>query len=75
MARYEALRKWRREESHKRKVDADVVLSTDTIKTLAKAHPATEDAMAELLTPAQRRRHGETLLTLLQNHPVHPKKG
>jgi ribonuclease D len=75
MARYEALRKWRREESHKRKVDADIILPTETLKTLAKEHPVTEDALAKLLSPAQRRRWSEPLLSLLQKHPTHAKKG
>jgi ribonuclease D len=72
MLRYEALRKWRRETAHKRKVDADIVLPTDTLKSLAREHPTTDEALADHLTAVQRRRYAEPLLAILQKHP--PKK-
>jgi len=69
LARYEALRSWRKKMAAARGVELDVILSNSTLMALAKQYPRTAEAMAqvEALDEWQRGMYGEELLRVLNN--------
>jgi ribonuclease D len=71
LARYEALRAWRNSLAEARQVEADVILSNNTLMALARKAPRTARALAEVeaLDDWQRQTYGDDLLRVLRDHP------
>lgn len=69
LARYEALRAWRRRTAEARNVEPDVILSNSTLMALAKRAPRTAQALAEVeaLDDWQRHTYGDKLLRVLKD--------
>jgi ribonuclease D len=69
IARYEALRAWRKEKSAQRGVAPDVVVSNAALWVLARHAPQTLDQLAALNTlgPWQRKTYGEAMLDVLRS--------
>jgi ATP-dependent DNA helicase RecQ len=67
LARYEALRAWRKRIAEARGVEPDVILPNSTLMALAKRAPGTAEALAnvEALDDWQRRTYGDELLRVL----------
>jgi ribonuclease D len=67
MARYGALRSWRKGRAHKRGVLSDVIISKDMLWTLAKADPRTPEQLAAIegLGPWKRKTYGAEILQVL----------
>jgi ribonuclease D len=68
LARYEALRAWRKSAAEARNVEPDVILSNSTLMALAKRAPRSAKALAEVgaLDDWQRRTYGDELLRVLR---------
>jgi ribonuclease D len=68
MARYEALRQWRTQKAAERGVDADVVMTNNTLMAIARANPGSQDELETLgiLGPWKSRTYGDELLTTLR---------
>jgi ribonuclease D len=75
LARYDALRTWRLRTATARGVSSDVILSGDSLWSLAERNPATLAEMEEIedLGPWRRRTYGPAILRLL--HPRAGEKG
>jgi ribonuclease D len=69
LARYEALRAWRKRLAEARGVEPDVILPNSTLMALAKRAPRTAEALAEVkaLDDWQRRTYGDELLRVLKD--------
>jgi ribonuclease D len=69
LARYEALRAWRKRMAEARGVEPDVILPNSTLMALAKRAPGTAQALAkvEALDDWQRRTYGDELLRVLKD--------
>ncbi len=69
LARYEALRAWRKRTAEARNVEPDVILPNSTLMSLARRAPRSAQALAEVkaLDDWQRRTYGDELLRVL-NH-------
>jgi ribonuclease D len=69
LARYEALRAWRKDVAKARRVEPDVILPNSTLMALAKHAPRTAKALAEVegLDDWQRQTYGKDLLHVLQD--------
>jgi ribonuclease D len=69
LARYEALRAWRKRIAEARSVEPDVILPNSTLMALAKRAPGTAQALAnvEALDDWQRRTYGDELLRVLKD--------
>jgi ribonuclease D len=69
LARYEALRAWRKRIAEARGVEPDVILPNSTLMALAKRAPGTAQALANLeaLDEWQRRTYGDELLRVLKD--------
>ncbi len=69
LARYEALRAWRKRTAEARNVEPDVILPNSTLMALAKRAPRTAQSLAKIkaLDAWQRHTYGEDLLRVL-NH-------
>ncbi|NOX62039.1 MAG: ribonuclease D [Chloroflexi bacterium] len=65
--RYERLRSWRTRTALERGVDADVVLTNQVLKALARAAPRTMEELAntDLLTPWKLRAYGPDILEII----------
>jgi ribonuclease D len=70
LARYEALRAWRKRTAEARNVEPDVVLPNSTLMALAKRAPRSATALAKVraLDDWQRRTYGDDLLDVLNRH-------
>jgi len=70
LARYEALRAWRKRTAEARSVEPDVILPNSTLMLLARHAPRTAKALAEVkaLDEWQRRAYGDDLLRVLNGH-------
>jgi ribonuclease D len=70
-ARYEALRAWRTARAAERGVDPDVVLTNDTLMTIARQAPATltDLAACDGFGPAKQSLYGHEILTVLTMQP------
>jgi len=70
LARYEALRAWRKRTAEARKVEPDVILPNSTLMALAKRAPRSATALARVkaLDEWQRRTYGNELLDVLKDH-------
>jgi ribonuclease D len=70
LARYEALRAWRKGVAEAREVEPDVVLPNLTLMEVARRNPATVEALAqvEALDDWQRETYGQALLQMLKEH-------
>ncbi len=68
IARYEALRAWRKRCAARRGVEPDVILSNATLMTLARRRPKTLKDLEKLgiLGPVKRREYGEEILRVLR---------
>ena len=69
LKRYEALRAWRNQVAQKRGVEPDVILSNDTLMTIAKTNPANSAALAQknILGHWQFKTYAKALLKTLQS--------
>lgn len=69
LARYEALRAWRKSVAEARNVEPDVILPNSMLMALAKRAPRTAKALAkvEALDDWQRRTYGDDLLRVLKD--------
>jgi ribonuclease D len=69
LARYEALRAWRKDVAEARRVEPDVILPNSTLMALAKHAPRTAKALAEIedLDDWQRQTYGKDLLHVLKD--------
>jgi ribonuclease D len=69
LARYEALRAWRRDVAKARNVEPDVILPNSILMALAKQAPRTAKALAEIegLDDWQRQTYGKDLLHVLKD--------
>jgi len=69
LARYEALRSWRRGVAEARSVEPDVILPNDTLMALAKHAPHTAQALSgvKALDDWQRQTYGDELLRVLRD--------
>jgi ATP-dependent DNA helicase RecQ len=69
VARFQALRAWRKRVAAKRGVDVDVVVSNATLWALAEQNPRTVADLAgiEGLGPWKRKTYGEAILRVLVN--------
>ncbi|NLX11828.1 MAG: ribonuclease D [Chloroflexi bacterium] len=67
-ARYEALREWRKQRALARGVESDVILSRDTMWTLARKSPTTLEDLEQIpgLGPWRRAEYGSELLEVLK---------
>jgi ribonuclease D len=67
LARYEALRDWRKQVAAKRGTDPDVIVSNAALWVLAKKTPCSLDQLAELdvLGPWKQKKYGDTLLSIV----------
>jgi ribonuclease D len=70
LARYEALRAWRKGVASARGVEPDVILSNNALMTLAKKMPQTLQSLAEAeaLNDWQQKTYGRDLLRVLSEH-------
>ena len=68
VARYEALRQWRTQKAAERGVDADVVMTNNTLMAIARANPGSQDELETLgiLGPWKSRAYGDELLATLR---------
>lgn len=68
IARYEALRAWRRTRATPRGVEPDVIVSNATLMALARRRPGTLQEMEKIgiLGPVKRRKYGQEILQVLQ---------
>ncbi|MBN1284135.1 MAG: HRDC domain-containing protein, partial [Anaerolineae bacterium] len=68
LARYDALRNWRRDRGVARGVDSDVILSRDALWELAHKNPRTPEALERIETigPWKRRVYGQEILQVLR---------
>jgi ATP-dependent DNA helicase RecQ len=68
IARYEALRQWRTQKAAERGVDADVVMTNNTLMAIARANPGSQDELETLgiLGPWKSRAYGDELLATLR---------
>jgi len=68
IARYEALRAWRRQEAEARQVDPDIILPNRVLIELARRSPITLEALAQIETMDewQRQTYGEAVVAVLQ---------
>jgi ribonuclease D len=73
MARFEALRAWRKRVATARGVDADVILSNAVLWALAEQSPRTLDDLNGIggLGPWKQKTYGETILEILTHLPMH----
>lgn len=69
MARYDALRQWRKRKAAARGVDVDVVMTNASLMTIARANPPNLEALAalELLGPWRLQTYGEELLQIIRD--------
>jgi ribonuclease D len=69
VARFQALRAWRKRVAAKRGVDVDVVVSNATLWALAEQHPRTLEDLNHIegLGPWKRKTYGEAILRVLVN--------
>lgn len=69
LARYEALRAWRKRTAEARNVEPDVILPNSTLMALAKRMPRTNGALAKVkvLDEWQRQTYGDELLSVLKD--------
>jgi ribonuclease D len=69
VARFQALRAWRKRVAARRGVDVDVVVSNATLWALAEQHPRTVADLASIegLGPWKRKTYGEAILSVLVN--------
>jgi ATP-dependent DNA helicase RecQ len=69
LARYEALRAWRKRTAEARNVEPDVILPNSTLMALAKRAPGTNGALAKVkaLDEWQRQTYGDELLRVLKD--------
>ena len=69
LARYEALRAWRKRTAEARNVEPDVILPNSTLMALAKRVPRSNGALAKVkaLDDWQRRTYGDELLRVLKD--------
>ncbi len=67
LARYEALRAWRKERAKKRGVESDVIISRDALWALARQNPASMEALAavEELGAWKTEQYGQEILRVL----------
>jgi ribonuclease D len=67
LARYQALRAWRKGIADARNVEPDVILSNDTLMALARRVPGSVEALAEIdaLDEWQRKTYGDEILRVL----------
>jgi ribonuclease D len=67
-ARFESLRAWRKVTADARGVEVEVIANNSVLKVLAKANPATIEAVGEsgALDPVRLRRYGAALLEVLR---------
>lgn len=72
LARYEALRAWRKRVAEARKVEPDVILPNHALKVLAKEAPHTVEALADIeaLDDWQRQTYADELLRVLRSQPA-----
>jgi len=70
--RYQALRTWRRRVAARRRVDADIVLSNNTLWALAKYNPITLQDLESVagLGPWKRNTYGPDILRILHPEPT-----
>ncbi|MBN1640184.1 MAG: ribonuclease D [Anaerolineae bacterium] len=70
LARYEALRDWRRERAEQRGVELDVILSNRALHALAEENPTSPDALAQVgeLNGWEREEYGREITGLLRRH-------
>ncbi len=70
LARYEALRAWRKGVAEAREVEPDVVLPNLTLMEVARKNPSTVEALAQMeaLDAWQRETYGQALLQMLKEH-------
>ncbi len=69
LARYDALRRWRKERAARRGVEPDVVVSNDTLMALARRAPTTPQALAEVkaLGDWQANEYGDEILAVIRS--------
>jgi ribonuclease D len=67
LARYDALRNWRKQRARKRGVESDVIVSKDVLWKLAKVYPRTPEQLAAVkdLGPWKRKTYGDEILRVL----------
>lgn len=67
IARYEALRAWRKARAAQRGVDPDVIVANAVLKTLARRRPGTMKELEEIgiLGPVKQRKYGQEILQVL----------
>jgi ribonuclease D len=72
LARYEALRAWRKRMAKARNVEPDVILPNSTLMALARRAPRTAHALAEVkaIDDWQRRTYGDELLRVLKDQSL-----
>lgn len=68
LARYDALREWRKRRAQERGVESDVILPREALWALARQAPATIDELAAINTlgPWRREMYGEEILAVLR---------
>ena len=68
VARFQALRTWRKRVAAKRGVDSDVIVSNAVLWALAEQHPRTLDGLRHIegLGPWKRKVYGEAMLSVLR---------
>lgn len=68
LARYDALRAWRKQRATERGVEGDVIVSNSVLKSLANDPPASREALeaSGLLGPWKLRTYGDELLAVLR---------
>lgn len=71
LARYDALREWRKTRANERGVESDVIIPKDTLWALARSVPRTPDDLNAIpgLGPWKREKYGEELIGLLATIP------
>lgn len=71
LARYNALRQWRRQVARQRGVEVDVILNNDVLMAIARHGPNSLDELTtlELLGPWQLQEYGEVILRVLASTP------
>ncbi|MBI3763142.1 MAG: ribonuclease D [Chloroflexi bacterium] len=67
LARYEALRTWRKKKAQSRGVESDVIVPRDALWAIAQANPKTADDLTGIgeLGPWRRDKYGEEMMTVL----------
>ncbi len=68
VARFKALRVWRKQTAENRKVESDIIISNATLWALAEQNPRTLDALGRVkeLGPWKRKTYGEAILQVLK---------